>query len=601
MNIPQKIAKLRQAMDAAGLHAYIVTGADPHGSEVPPERWQTRKWISGFTGSAGTFAATIDAAGLWTDGRYWSQAAQQLAGTEIQLFKVGEPDVPAPEEWLVRTLAAGSTVGVNGQTISAQLAENWGQLLSNANIHLDTSRDILEDIWTDRPPAPNSPVVELSAEETGVSRAEKLEQLRTEMRKHKADVWLATALDSIAWLLNIRADDIPNTPVALGNMIVQPDRAVWYTNTDRISQRIIDSLKDDGVETSHTDHFLPDAAKLPASSRILIDKTRLNCAVIARLPTGSIAVETLDPVYTMKASKNSVELKHLRHAMKQDGAAIVRFFMELETRLSNGEAVDELLAAELLYKHRAAMPGFLGNSFSTIAAAGKNSAICHYIPCTESNARLDLGDPESAVFLVDSGGQWVDGTTDITRMMALKPPTEIMRRDYTLVLKAHIAVSRLTFPVQTRGYQLDAIARKELWMEGIDFGHGTGHGVGFRLGVHEGPQVLSPKPIDVCLEPGMLVSNEPGLYREGQYGIRIENLLVCQRGESTDFGQFYCFETLSLAPYCKTLIDIDLLNAEEIEWVNTYHAMVKKKLTPLLSREEAEWLFEAANTIHVNS
>ena len=601
MDIPQKITKLRNTMESAGFHAFIITGGDPHGNEIPPEHWQSRKWISGFTGSAGTIVITRDNAGLWTDGRYWIQAAKQLAGTPITLFKTGESDIPAPEEWLARTLPANSTVSVDGQTVSTEVAENWMQVLSGAGIKLDTSQDILKHIWTDRPATPNSPVTELTMTETGESRTEKLNRLRIEMQEHKATEWVATALDTTAWLLNIRGNDIPNTPVALGNMIVGHDKAIWYTNTSRLAPELIDSLAQDGVKVLSTERFLQDLAALPVSSRILIDKSRLNYATYASLPNGVTGVETADPVYAMKARKNPIELDHLRRAMAKDGVAVVRFFMEVETRLTNGEPMDELTAVEILYKHRAAMPGFLGNSFSTIAAAGENSTKCHYLPDTASNARLDEIPPENAVFLLDSGAQWVDGTTDLTRMIALAPPSESiqrqMRRDYTLVLKAHIAVSRMIFPILTRGYQIDAIARSGLWNEGIDFGHGTGHGVGYRLGVHEGPQVLSPKPIDVCLEPGMVVSNEPGLYREGQYGIRIENLLVCQPGETTEFGEFYRFETLTLAPYCKALMDTALLNTDETAWINAYHAMVREKLTPLLSEDESRWLNQSTSAI----
>lgn len=579
-------------MADAGFDACIIAGSDPHGNEIPSKRWQTREWISGFTGSSGTVVVTKDFAGLWTDFRYWTQAAQELSGTEIRLFRSFEPGVPTPEEWLVKNLKPGSLVAFDGQTIRYADAEKWVAAFRNADISFDSSRDLLEDIWPDRPSMPANPVIELSEDESGESRRQRIKRLRLKLQEAGADTWIAAALNLQAWLLNIRGSDIPHTPVVYGYIIVRPDSIRWYTDPERLSSELTLSLESDDIQVVPYGDFTHEAASLPENCRILADPELLSWSVVSHLSAKSIHAP--DPVELMKAERNPVELEFTRDAMKKDGAALVKLFIDLERRLSQGEDVGEIQAIELLRKHRETLPGFLGESFSTIAAAGANAALCHYEAKPENQGYLNS---TGNIFLLDCGCQWREGTTDITRTVSFNQPSPEERRDYTRVLKAHIALSRIRFPAGTCGYQLDAIARAGLWQQGIDFGHGAGHGVGFRLGVHEGPQSISPKPVDVKLEPGMVVSNEPGIYREGFYGIRIENLMACRRDEKTEFGQFLSFETLSLAPYQRSLIDADLLDSEEIQWIDEYHASVREKLAPLLEADEAAWLEKATECL----
>lgn len=594
MAILLRLEKLRQSMADAGVDAYIITGSDPHGNETPPTRWHTREWISGFTGSGGTVVVTADTAGLWTDFRYWIQASLELDGSGIELFHADTPGTPQPYEWLVQHLDSGAAIAFDGHTVSFHLAEKWERAFSDGGLRTDASRDFLADIWDDRPPLPMEPVIELSEDESGESRRSRLERLRGKLQEADADTWIGTALDVTAWLLNVRGGDVPYTPLVFGYLIVRANNAVWYTNQKRLPPELTASLKADGVDTAPYEDFAKAAASLPPEGRILIDPQWVNYSVVTNLPPDLAQCHAPDPVVLMKARKNPVELAHIRHAMEKDGVVMVRFFIDLERRLAQGERIGEVQAIELLRQHRKSLPGFLGESFSTIAAVGAHAALCHYEARAESQNYLDSA---ANLFLLDCGCQWKEGTTDITRTVTFNKPSKAEIQDYTRVLKAHITLSRLRFPADTRGYQLDAIARSGLWRDGVDYGHGTGHGVGFRLSVHEGPLCLGPQPVDTVLEPGMVVSNEPGIYREGLYGIRIENLLLCREDEKTEFGEFLSFETLSLAPYQRDLIDTDLLDLDEIRWLNEYHAMVRDRLSPLLEADEVEWLRRAASPV----
>ncbi len=594
MTIPQRIENLRKAMANSNLDAYIITGSDPHGSEIPAKRWQTRKWISGFTGSAGTVVVTAQEAGLWTDCRYWIQAERELAASGISLFRSGGQGVPQPHEWLIQNLDSGSVLGFDGRTISYQTAREWEWAFEEAEIRISASLNLLDKLWEDRPQAPMEPIIELNALHCGESRSTRLRRLRKHLRETGADTWIASAMDTAAWLLTLRGQDLPYTPVVMGYMIVNTETAVWYTNTSRLTPKLIASLREDGIEAAPYEDFIQAVITLPNDSRILIDPEQINYSVMTKLPQKAKKRIMPDPVYKMKAIKNAVELAHLRHAMEKDGASLVKFFVDIERRLRCQEAINEFQAAEYLRRQRAGFPGFLGNSFSTIAAMGANGAICHYETTPDSQNLLNS---TNSLFLLDSGGQWEEGTTDITRTVKFGRPSLEEIRDYTKVLKAHIALSRLRFPSGACGYQLDVIPRMGLWQDGMDYGHGTGHGVGFRLGVHEGPQVISPKPVNVKLEPGMVITNEPGIYRKGRYGIRIENIMVCREDEKNEFGDFLSFETLSLAPYHRALIDLALLDAEDIRWIDDYHATVRKRLSPLLTTDESRWLQAATEKL----
>ena len=590
-NIPARIRQLRRAMASSGVHACIINGSDPHGSERPPARWRTREWISGFTGSAGFVVITPETAGLWTDFRYWIQAAAELEGSGVQLHRMGEPQVPSIGEYLADILPQNAVLSFDARTVSAARAAEWTAPLSDHHITLHTHHHLIDDIWSDRPALPAAPVYELSIKEAGESRSSRLSRLREALHKAGADSWIGVALDSCAWLLNIRGSDIPFNPVVLGFIILTPEGVTWYTDLSRLPESLTAALTADKVRLSPYEHFYRDIPLIHPPRRVLADSTAVMRRVLDLLPEETAVIDGTDPAALMKAVKNDVEIQRTRRAMEKDGAAMARFLMDIETSLARGERITEIEAAEMLRARRAEIPGFLEESFTTIAAAGGNGALCHY---QARPGREGVLSEDAGMFLIDSGGQWDEGTTDITRTVSLTAPADQQKRDYTLVLKAHIALSRIRFPAGTRGYQLDAVCRGELWKVDIDFGHGSGHGVGYRLDVHEGPQVLSIKPVDVTIEPGMIISNEPGIYREERWGIRTENLLVCREHEENEFGRFFAFETLTLAPYHRRLIDVNLLEKGEIEWVNDYHAQVLRRLQPLLDESEQSWLRRAA-------
>ncbi len=587
MIIPERLESLRRLMVYSDADAYIINGSDLHGSEYPSSRWRTREWISGFTGSAGIVVITKEKAGLWTDFRYWIQAPSELSGSGIDLFREGEDDVPGIGQWLSEHLPAGSSVGYDGRTVSSKTALEWDKKLKESRISVLSNLDLIADIWKDRPEVSRAAIIELSKKETGEARVQRLERLIKALDKEHSDSWIGIGLDSAAWLLNVRGSDVPYNPVVNGFLIYAEKKITWFTDERRIDESLSMNLENDGVFTADYDDFFPALGKIPKDASILIDPQSITRGVLDRLPRTVRLKTAADPVILMKARKNSVEAERTSRAMEKDGTAMVRFLMKLEDVVARGERITELDAAGMLLKERSSLPGFLEESFSPIPAFGSHGAICHYEASHEGAFTLEAG---PNLFLIDSGGQWEEGTTDITRTVALGTPSDMQIKDYTLTLKGHIALSRARFPRGTRGYQLDTLARSALWQEGINFGHGTGHGVGYRLNVHEGPHKISTAPIDVALEPGMIVSNEPGVYREGRYGIRIENLLICRVDISTEFGEFLAFDTLTLAPYDRKLIDTELLNGEEINWINQYQAEVLRRLKPMLKDAELDWL-----------
>jgi len=577
-------------MKSTGVDAYIINGSDPHGSEYPSKRWRTREWISGFTGSAGTVVITGEKAGLWVDFRYWIQAPAELNGSGIDLYREGEEYVPGIGEWLSDNLVSGSLVAYDGRTVSARTAGEWEDLLQESEIRVDSSLDFVSELWSDRPDESSAPVFELTEDVCGESRSSRLNRLVRIIEKEKTDSWIGIALDSAAWLLNVRGSDVPYNPVVNGFLIFAEGRFTWFTDMSRITDSMSTGLGEDGVLLAEYNEFYPALANIPVGSKVLIDQQSITRAVLDHLPDNVNIKNTPDPVILMKARKNAVEASEISKAMVKDGAAMVRFMIRLERAMEEGRILTELDATGMLLEERSSMPGFLEESFSPIPAFGSHGAICHYEATAEGAFTLE---PGPNLLLLDSGGQWEEGTTDITRTIALGRPSEMQIRDYTLILKGHVALSRVRFPRGTRGYQLDILARGPMWQEGVNFGHGTGHGVGFRLNVHEGPHKISPDPIDVALEPGMVVSNEPGIYRENSYGIRIENLLICREDITTDFGTFLAFDTLTLAPYDRRLIDTDLMSEDEIEWINQYHGRVFSTLGSILNDAERVWLNSA--------
>ncbi len=585
MEARERLTALRSLMREAGLAAYVVTSSDPHQSEYPPAHWKHRSWLSGFDGSAGTVVVTGRTAGLWTDFRYYLEAEEALAGTGIELFRVGEPDVPDYPEWLADTLCEDDTVGFDELCVSVAATRNLESRLGPRGIDVVPGDDLVGRIWSDRPELPARPIRAHDVRYAGRSRGEKLSAARGEMDELGADHHLVSTLDDIAWLLNIRGSDVPYNPVAVAHLIVGRELAALYVDESRFAPELRTELESDGVTMRPYGEVAGDLASFPAGTAVLLSPEQVSVGLARALDPETRIVEHVNLSTPAKATKNAVELDHLRSAMVRDGVAMVRFLHWLGSAVDKGE-VTELIAEAKLRDLRAEGERFVSEAFHTISGYRGHGAIVHYSASEETNARLE----RAGVYLVDSGAQYEDGTTDITRTVALGEPSEQARRDFTLVLKGHIGLATLRFPVGTTGHMIDVVAREHLWRERMNYGHGTGHGVGFFLNVHEGPQRISQRPNEVALEPGMIVSNEPGVYRPDQYGIRIENLVAVAEDESVGFGSFLRFETLTLCPLDRTLIDVDLLTAEERQWIDDYHRRVREQLLGHLDEECAAWL-----------
>jgi Xaa-Pro aminopeptidase len=579
--IRERVQQLRKVMETEGIDAYIITGTDPHQSEYVCERWKTRAWISGFTGSAGTVVITADTAALWTDSRYFIQAEQQLDPELFELYKSGNIGVPSYQEFLARQLEASQVVGICDQEISLTQFRDLSHELQSNKIELTTTGDLLDRIWKDRPGYPDRPVRSIDPALTGVSWEEKVHDLRSVCRRYGADSMLITPLDEIAWTLNLRGEDIPFNPVFLSYLLISDDSVCLYC-----SDAAEHSSLPEGIETASYDQAAAlIAERLEGSRGLYVTPETVNMEIINTIGTITTLIEGPDMVSGRKAVKHERELDGMRFVHKLDGAAMVTFLCWLEQEGTSRD-LDELSLARKLLGFRSEQPGFMGESFTTIAGFRDHGAIVHY--CADKDSSYPLtGD---GLLILDSGGQYVGGTTDITRTLLFGEASEKQRRDYTMVLKAHLGLSRQLFPAGTNGYQLDGIARMQLWNAGLNYGHGTGHGVGHMLNVHEGPQSISPKPITVALEAGMVISNEPGLYRFGEYGIRIENLVTVVEDHQTPFGDFLAFEQLTLCPYERRLIDMDLLDVSEIEQIDRYHQRVFEQLSAYLGEKEVSWL-----------
>lgn len=584
--ISERVTALREAMKHAGVSAYIIPGTDPHASEYIADYWKERVWISGFTGSAGTAVVSSHKAALWTDSRYFLQGAQQLQGTGYELMKSGLPATPDMITWICSELKSGDKVGVNAQMFSVNAFAALKTELAQSGIGI-IPVDLPAKIWTDRPDLPKDPFFVFDVAYTGKSTTEKLTELRGELKKSKAGVFILSALDDIAWLFNIRGNDVSYNPVVIAYALVEPDKATLFVDPDKLTSATSAYLASEHVQTAPYADIYKAIAGLNVKVPVLIDGAKLNQSLFEALPAGSEVRNAMSPVFKMKSIKNDVEMSGVRKAMVKDGVALTRFFIWLEQNVKSGK-LTELSVDKKLYEFRSKQDGFRGESFGTIAGYAAHGAIVHYSATPESDATLK---PEG-IFLLDSGGQYIDGTTDITRTVALGVPTIQQKIDFTLVLKGHIALATAIFPVGTRGSQLDILARKALWDCGLNYGHGTGHGVGHFLNVHEGPQSIRMEENPVTLQPGMYMSNEPGLYREGQYGIRTENLVHVIPANNTAFGQFLKFETVTLFPIDQLLIDEELLTEAEINWINTYHKKVYDTLSPHLDGDEREWLLK---------
>jgi Xaa-Pro aminopeptidase len=618
-NTDARIAALRQAMAARGLSAYIVPSADPHLSEYLPARWQGRQWLSGFTGSVGTLVVTADFAGLWVDSRYWVQAEAQLSGTGIALMKQGEAGVPTHQEWLGAHCtgrqsprdaspgqgsapagrqgahAVGTRVGADGQALSLAAHRALADALAPSGASLDIAHDLLADIWPDRPGLPGAPVREHRAPYACVPRADKLARVREAMKTKGAAAHLISTLDDVAWLFNLRGADVDYNPVFVAHALILPERAELFTAEGKIDAALARVLAADGVAVRPYEAASAALAALPADSAVMVDPARVTVGVLAALPHSARRVEAINPSTLAKSRKTDAELAHVRAVMEQDGAALCEFFAWFQAAAGR-ERITELTVDEKLSAARARRPGFVSLSFGTIAAYNANGAMPHYRATPGSHAVIE-GD---GLLLIDSGGQYEGGTTDITRVVAIGTPTAEQKRDFTLVLKGMIALSRARFPRGVLSPMLDAIARAPIWEGGAEYGHGTGHGVGYFMNVHEGPQVIShraPVTPHTAMEPGMITSNEPGIYRPGRWGVRIENLVCNRPWQTTELGEFLAFETLTLCPIDTSCIQSGLLREDEIAWLDNYHAQVRERLLPHVDGSARDWLLASTRAL----
>ncbi len=587
-----RLAALRAEMKRAGIQAAIIPQADPHMSEYIASHWQARRWLSGFSGSAGTLVVPAEGhARLWTDSRYFLQAAEQLEGTETELMKEGLPGTPSIEAWLAEELPAGAAVGVDAMLMSVGALRGLRTALKARGIRLDTMFDALPAIWTDRPALPKCAVFVHDEQYAGLSAASKIADALDGARAHGADALFVSALDQVAWLLNIRSRDVRYNPVATAYVYLGPEGNILFIDADKLDADVQAYLKGQGVEPRPYTAVKTFIIGLSTQRRVLLDPASTAYGVLEAF--GERAVEAMSPIAMPKACKNEVQIAGIREAMKRDGVALVHSLMELESRMAAGEAVTEMDVAEILRRKRAEQPLFFDESFGTIAGYGPHGAIVHYEADEKSNATLR---PEG-LLLIDSGAQYLDGTTDITRTIALGTPTQQERADFTLVMKGHIALAQAVFPEGTCGTQLDALARQYLWQHGLSYLHGTGHGVGHFLNVHEGPQSVRLNYVPAPLTPGMVTSNEPGLYRAGVHGIRCENLVLTVPALDTEFGRFYRFETLTLFPFDTRLFATEMMTEAELAWVNAYNSRVYDALAPMLGKQAREWLESKTQSI----
>lgn len=593
MNINERVAKLRATMIAKGLDAYIIPSTDPHISEYVAERWKAKTWISGFTGSVATFVVTKNHSGLWVDSRYWLQSEEELKGTEIEVFKLGKDDVPDFTNWIVNNLSAGNTVGYDGMCVPYGLDKQWRLLFNYWSIKVNSDYDLLDEIWEDRPAIPREKIFAQPIKYAGVSREDKLANVRNQMAKKGVDTHIIASLDDICWLFNIRGRDVAYNPVAYCYSIITKDKAELYIYNDNVESGLSEELHKSGIVIRNYDDIYSSVKNISANAKVYIDPARINAGLSSMIPSNCQIVEGMNFTTMMKAVKNNIELDGMRAAMQRDCIAMVKFQYWLENNLGKVE-ISELTTMDVLRGIRAESDMFFGESFGTIAGYKGNGAIVHYSSSTKTNVELH----KDGFFLLDSGGQYYDGTTDITRMYYLgSQPTEEEMIDYTLVLKGHIDLNLAIFPTHTRGSQLDILARHGLWQRLQNYGHGTGHGVGCFMNVHEGPQNIRMEENPVTLVPGMIISNEPGMYRAGKFGIRIENLVNVIEAGASEFGKFYTFEVLTLCPIDKKPIKKDLLNDDEINWLNEYHQRVYNSVKDDLSQELRDWLADKTSPL----
>ncbi|MBA1204587.1 aminopeptidase P family protein [Pseudomonas capeferrum] len=585
--VPQRLFRLREVMASVGVDAALIPSADPHLSEYLPGHWQARQWLSGFHGSVGTLVVTADFAGLWVDSRYWEQAEKELDGSGIGLMKL-QPGQPGALDWLAEHVAAGGAVAVDGAVMAVLQARQLRERLQARQVTLNTCLDLPGQVWNDRPALPLRPIYEHLAPYASVSRADKLTQLRLAMLENGASWHFLATLDDIAWLFNLRGSDVSYNPVFVSFALIGPGRVILFVASSQVDDTLCQVLAAEGIEVRDYAQVGAALGEIPAGEGLLLDPAKVTCGLLDHVDPGVRLIEGINPTTLSKSRKPNSDLLHVRQVMEQDGAALCEFFAWFEAH-SGQEIITELTVDEQLTAARARRPGFVSPSFATIAAFNANGAMPHYRATEESYAVIE-GD---GLLLIDSGGQYLGGTTDITRMVAVGKPSLEQMQDCTRVLKGVIALSKAKFPRGIAAPLLDSIARAPLWADGVDYGHGTGHGVGYFLNVHEGPQVIAYQAAPLsqtAMLPGMITSIEPGTYRPGQWGVRIENLVVNREEGQGNFGNFLGFETLTLCPIDTRCLLMSMLAAEERSWLNAYHAEVQHRLAPLLQGSSLAWL-----------
>lgn len=612
MDIKERLTALRARMSAHGLDAWLVPTDDFHSSEYVADYFKSRAWLSGFTGSAGSLLISREDAWLWTDGRYFLQAEDQLQGTGIQLMKIGEEGVPTIEQQVQDLLGEGQLLGFDGRCMTAGKGERFEKLLKGKKASISTDLDLTGEIWEDRPSLPCHPVWELDQGYTGKSRREKLSGIREEMKKFKADYHVVSSLDDIAWMLNLRGDDIACNPVFLSYLLIGPDKVLLFAQEEEFSDEadqgsvhgiygsaLLQALSEDGVELRPYDSLYEALAAIPEGARVMLDSSSVNHRIWTTLSPKVRRVDRTNPALLQKAVKNETEMENVRQAHIRDGVAVTRFMYWLKKAIQGDlSGMTEISAAEKLESFRSEQEHYLGPSFETISAYGPHGAIVHYEPTAETDLPLE----KKSFLLVDSGGQYLEGTTDITRTFAMGPLCAEEKEAYTRVLRGNLNLAAVKFHYGCTGMAFDYIARAPLWEVGMDYNHGTGHGVGYFLNVHEAPNSFSYKNMQgrrtpCVFEEGMVTSDEPGLYLTGKFGVRCENLILCRKSFKNEYGQFMEFEALTMVPWDLDAVDVSLLTDQERKLLNDYHRTVYEKIAPHLSEEEQAWLKEATREV----
>ena len=585
-----KLLELRKIMNIKGINHYIITSSDPHQSEYVAEYYKGRAYISGFTGSAGTLLVSEDSAKLWTDGRYFIQAENQLKGTGIDLMKMNEKGYPTLNEWIENNVNENENVGFYGSCYSCNDYKKLLEISRKNKFNIAMEEDLLQQVWENRPSLPSDEIFLHDSKFAGKTASEKIKEVREKMEKLKAENYIISSLDDIAWLFNIRGTDVKFTPVAISYALISKTKAKLYIDINKVNTKVKENLNSEGIEIIDYSLIIDDIKEIKDS--ILIDPAKTNARIYSNINPEVKIIEGTNITTTLKAIKNKVEISNIEKSQVRDGVVMVKFIKWLRENIGK-EKITEISSTNKLSALRATAENSKGDSFESIAGYKDHAAMMHYSATEESNYELK----EEGLFLLDSGGQYLDGTTDITRTFALGNLTDEEKKNYTLVLKGHIGLAKAKFLKGANGSTLDILARKPLWDEGLDYKCGTGHGVGFFLSVHEGPQGIRPYGNTITLEPGMIITNEPGVYKEGKYGIRIENTLLVVKDRETESGEFYKFDTISYCPIDLNAVVVDMLTEEEKNWLNNYHKTVFEKLNSYLSKDEVEFLKQETREI----